>query len=46
MVFVPRSKEGKESSEKSLVARLRQFVKDSDLASIKSRRALERLVGF
>ena len=31
MAFVPRSKEGEESSEKSLVARLRQFVEDSDL---------------
>ena len=35
MVFVPRSKEGKESSEKSLVARLRQFVEDSDLSFYK-----------
>jgi len=35
MAFVPRSKEGEESSEKSLVARLRQFVEDSDLSFYK-----------
>ena len=35
MAFVPRSKEGEESSETSLVARLRQFVEDSDLSFYK-----------
>jgi transcriptional regulator with XRE-family HTH domain len=35
MAFVPRSKEGEESSEKSLVARLRQVVEDSDLSFYK-----------
>jgi DNA transposition AAA+ family ATPase len=35
MAFVPHSKEGEESSEKALVARLRQFVEDSDLSFYK-----------
>jgi DNA transposition AAA+ family ATPase len=35
MAFVPRSKEGEESSEKALVARLRQFVENSDLSFYK-----------
>jgi hypothetical protein len=46
MDFVERSKEGEESSEKALGARLRQFVEDSDLSFMKSRRALEQLLGF
>jgi DNA transposition AAA+ family ATPase len=32
MAFVTRPKEGEESSEKALVARLRQFVENSDLS--------------
>ena len=35
MAFVPRPKEGEESSEKALVARLRQFVENSDLSFYK-----------
>jgi DNA transposition AAA+ family ATPase len=35
MAFVPRPKEGEESSEKALVARLRQFVEASDLSLYK-----------
>ena len=35
MAFVPRSKEGEESSEKALIARLRQFVEDSDVSLYK-----------
>jgi DNA transposition AAA+ family ATPase len=35
MAFVTRPKEGEESSEKALVARLRQFVENSDLSFYK-----------
>jgi DNA transposition AAA+ family ATPase len=35
MDFVTRSREGEESSERALVARLRQFVEDSDLSFYK-----------
>jgi DNA transposition AAA+ family ATPase len=35
MAFVTRPKDGGESSEKALVARLRQFVEDSDLSFYK-----------
>jgi DNA transposition AAA+ family ATPase len=35
MDFVVRSKEGEDSSEKALVARLRQIVEDSDLSFYK-----------
>src|SRR5215469_8080069 len=35
MAFATRSKEGEEPSEKALVARLRQFVEDSDLSFYK-----------
>jgi DNA transposition AAA+ family ATPase len=35
MAFVPRSKEGEESSEKALIARLRQFVEDSHVSLYK-----------
>jgi DNA transposition AAA+ family ATPase len=36
MVFVAGPKDGGESSEKALIARLRQFVEDSDLSFYKS----------
>lgn len=35
MAFVTRPTEGEESGEKALVARLRQFVEDSDLSFYK-----------
>jgi DNA transposition AAA+ family ATPase len=35
MAFVPRSKEREESCEKPLIARLRQFVEDSDVSLYK-----------
>jgi len=36
MTFVARSKEGEEASERTLVARLRRFVEDSDLSFYKT----------
>jgi DNA transposition AAA+ family ATPase len=35
MTFAPSSKEGEEAGEKALVARLRQFVENSDLSFYK-----------
>lgn len=35
MTFITRSKEGEESAEKALVARLREFVENSDLSFYK-----------
>jgi hypothetical protein len=46
MDFVVRSKEGEDSSEEALVARLRQIVEDSDLSFYKIASRLERLAGF